>query len=162
MQRIVNIGEHIVSDNIEDSIITYALGSCVAVTIYCPHKKVLGMAHCALPSSLINAEQSRRLPGYYVDTALDLLVKAFVEDYKCRRSDLVVRLFGGSRAMYGEDIFNVGQRNLEAAISILRAYQINFDMKETGGCASRTVQMEVDTGKVKLITYPLSMSRMGG
>jgi len=47
---IVNISDMKFSNNPEDVIVTYSLGSCLGVTAYDPVVKVGGMIHCLLPS----------------------------------------------------------------------------------------------------------------
>lgn len=36
MIKVIGIGEYAVSNNEEDTIMTFALGSCAALVIYCP------------------------------------------------------------------------------------------------------------------------------
>ncbi|TVY01022.1 hypothetical protein [Paenibacillus cremeus] len=66
-KKVVGLGEIACSNNEEDTIITYALSSCVAVTAYCPINKVAGMIHIVLPKP--NSEKDERhRPGYYATT----------------------------------------------------------------------------------------------
>ena len=71
MLRIVGVGEILIDDDPKDTVMTFALGSCVALTIYAPSRKVLGMAHIALPDSSINPMKSLESPGYFADTGGD-------------------------------------------------------------------------------------------
>ena len=63
MDRIIGIGEYIISDDPEDSIKTFALASCVAVTFYNPFIHLAGMVHIALPTPM-DLEEAQRRPGY--------------------------------------------------------------------------------------------------
>ncbi|GEM_PF-1414398 len=55
--RTVGISEMIVSNDINDSIINYSLGSCLGVTIYDPVAKVGGMIHGMLALSKIDQKK---------------------------------------------------------------------------------------------------------
>ena len=61
----VGIGEWAVSNDVADTLKTYALGSCVAVMIYDSRLLIAGMIHIALPDSAVDAERARILPGYF-------------------------------------------------------------------------------------------------
>ncbi|MFZ5353161.1 MAG: chemotaxis protein CheD [Bacillota bacterium] len=156
MQRTVDVGGCIVSNDIRDSLITYALGSCVAITIYSRERKILGMAHAVLPTSIINPDHSIIMPGYYVDTAFEKLKSYFLNEIMYNKGSLSIKLFGGSKSVFGDDFFNVGNKNLEAIKSILEAHGLKYDSRDTGSCISRTVEMFVADGRVKLTEYPLS------
>jgi len=47
---VVGISDLKVSSNPADSMITYALGSCIAVAVYAPAAKVGGLLHYMLPT----------------------------------------------------------------------------------------------------------------
>jgi len=46
---VIGVGDCQVSRNPEDCLVTYALGSCIAVIIYDPIAHVAGMLHYLLP-----------------------------------------------------------------------------------------------------------------
>ena len=57
-----------------DSLITYALGSCVGICLYDPEKKIAGMAHIMLPLSkeaVQGVDNKRR----YADTGIMELIQ---------------------------------------------------------------------------------------
>ncbi len=64
MERIVGMGEYVVTDREEDVIRTFALASCVAVTVYSPRRKTAGMIHVVLPAPLSHTDERER-PGYF-------------------------------------------------------------------------------------------------
>ena len=51
---VVNIADMRISNNPEDVLVTYSLGSCVAIVLYDPYKKIGGMIHVMLPDSSID------------------------------------------------------------------------------------------------------------
>ena len=62
----VPIGDMIVSDNMDDVLVAYGLGSCVAVCLYDPVIKVGGMLHALLPSPP-NGDSQPKNPAKFVD-----------------------------------------------------------------------------------------------
>lgn len=155
MLHIVGIGEYLISKNSEDVLKTYALNSCVAITIYLPEAKILGMAHVVLPDSKINPKKSKLSPGYFADTAVAVLLDSLY-GFAGFRSDLfIIHLFGGVRGSWEKDYFNVGRRNLAAIHSILNHRQLPYDSTETGGNWGRTVAMDVATGTAIITKTPI-------
>ena len=57
---IVGIGEFAVTDQPGGSIVTHALGSCIAVCIWDPAARVAGLLHFLLADSKINPERARQ------------------------------------------------------------------------------------------------------
>ena len=153
MEFVIGIGEYAISDNEDDILKTFALGSCIAVTIYSPRKKVLGLVHIALPCSNINTKEKYSRPGHYADTAVPLLLDKFERQYKCNKGELVVNIFGGADSTQQNDVFKIGKRNVEAVKSILAKHCIVSKKEETGGKFSRNVEADVATGTVKLGTF---------
>lgn len=148
MQWIVGIGEYLISDNIEDSIKTYALSSCVAVTAYSPLRKVLGLVHIVLPYS--EAGLAIPQPGYYANTAIPLMIGKLCTDYGCSKEELLFCLYGGAESIKKNDFFNIGRRNINAVKAILTSYNVSFSDEEIGGKDSRTIEVDVATGNVKI------------
>lgn len=150
MLHILGVGDYHISGDRDDVLRTYALGSCVAVTFYCTKLKILGMAHIVLPDSKIDIEKSRLKPAYFADTALEILLDQFLISYGCKKENLRIELFGGATIGW-QDYFDIGQRNIEAIVAILEASGLKYIAVETGGCYSRTVEMDVATGRAKVV-----------
>ncbi|MFA9399395.1 MAG: chemotaxis protein CheD [Clostridiaceae bacterium] len=149
MIKVIGIGEYEVSHNEEDIIKTYALGSCVAVVIYSPMLKKLGMVHIALPDSRINKNENNTSKiGYFADTALPKLFNEICGGYSFNKKYYKVSLFGGALSRRKDDIFNVGLKNIVKIESILNENGIEFDSSNTGGYYSRTVEVDVRTGTI--------------
>lgn len=70
MKQIVGVADMIVSNNPEESVITYSLGSCIGLVIYDPTVKVGGILHYMLPESSIDADKARRKPYMFADTGI--------------------------------------------------------------------------------------------
>jgi chemotaxis protein CheD len=151
MQKIVGIGEMAISNNIEDTIKTFALASCVAVVAYSPVKKIGGMVHLALPKSPRGQEGVVKC-CYYVLTGMPYFIGKLCRNYGCVKEELIISLYGGADSVKNTDVFNIGRKNLEAVKNVLKEMNMKFDDRETGKKVSRTIELAIGTGKVN-ITY---------
>jgi len=67
---IVGISELKVSNNPDDVLVTFALGSCIAVAVYDPLVKVGGLLHYMLPDSTLDPQKAQNQPGMFADTGI--------------------------------------------------------------------------------------------
>src|SRR5947209_17980073 len=94
----VGIAECHVSRDADSSLLTHALGSCVAVAIHDPVAKVSGLLHLMLPESSIDPEKAREKPFMFADTGIPALFhRAYANGAEKKR--LTVRLIGGAQVM---------------------------------------------------------------
>ena len=145
----VGIGEFAVSNNSSDVIKTFALGSCVAVIAYDKICKVAGLLHVALPESKINLNKSKQLPGYFADTGLPILMTEMKKKGANLRK-IWIKLIGGANVIKGNFSFDIGKRNSLAIKKILWRYSLGIIKEEIGGKISRTVDIDVKTGRVSI------------
>ena len=148
-QLIVGVGEGGVSRDPDALIVTYALGSCVALMLHDPVVKVSGLVHYMLPESSMSREKSNGRPWMYADTGIASLLCAILEQGGDKRR-LVVFAAGGAQVMNDNNIFNIGKRNCLALRKTLWKFGLVTHAEETGGIEARTVRMEVGTGRVWL------------
>lgn len=156
MNHIIGIGEYRVSANREDCLKTYALASCVAVTLYSPLRKIAGMIHVALPDPF-DEEESRVRPGYYATSGVPLLFNVMCTEFGCQEGELLIHLYGGAGSIRKKDYFNIGRRNLEAVYKILSGRKLTVHHREVGGTISRTLEMDVATRRVKVFSGQLTI-----
>jgi len=149
MRHDIGIGYMKVSSTPGDEIKTYALGSCIAVVLYDKKLKIAGMIHIALPESAVNTVKAQTLPGYFVDTGLPLLLKDF-KKLGGDRKYTVIKIAGGSSIMDENKTFDIGRRNGIAVKRFLWKQGLGVIKEDIGGSISRTVSIDVDTGKVLL------------
>lgn len=154
MNQIVGIGEFKVSSNTEDILKTYALASCVAITLYSPLKKIAGMIHVALPYPLDEEENEAR-PGYYATSGVPILFNVMRSQFGCLEGELQIHLYGGAESIRKNDCFKIGQRNLEAVDKLFSNRKLTAHHSEVGGTISRTLEMDVATGSVKVFSQPI-------
>lgn len=157
MDIVVGIGEYAISNNGEDIIRTYALGSCIALTVYSPRKRVLGMVHIALPDSSINPEVGKEKPGHFADIAIPFLLNKISSEYGCEKDELIFNIYGGAKSMQPNDVFRIGKRNIDATVKFFISNNITFSNLEIGGFISRTIEADVISGSVKMSTYPMKI-----
>lgn len=151
---IIGIGEYHISSDSKESIKTYSLGSCVAMTMHCPKRKVSGMAHIALPFSMNDRDLKER-PAHFANSAIPLMLNKFCYNYGCSIKDLQIGIFGGALSLRENDVFKIGLRNVESIKNILASRSMPIYREDTGGHCSRTIEMDVSTGRVKIDTQPI-------
>ena len=149
MRHDIGIGHIKTSATPGDEIKTYALGSCVAVILYDKKTKIAGMIHIALPDSAVNTEKAQSLPGYFADTGLPLLLKEF-KKLGGERKTTIIKIAGCSNIMDENKTFDIGKRNAIAVKRFLWKQGLGVMKEDIGGNISRTVSIDIDTGKVIL------------
>jgi chemotaxis protein CheD len=149
MRLDVGIGEWKVSNQGEDVLKTYALGSCVAVCAYDESNRVAGLIHVALPEAKVNPQKAERLPGYFADTGLPMLLNEMLKK-GAQRKNIRVKLAGGSSIMDQNRNFDIGRRNTIAVKRYLWKNGLGVIKEDTGGNASRTVAFQVADGVITI------------
>lgn len=148
---IVGIGDIQVSKDPKSRLKTFALGSCIAITMYNKEKGTGGMVHIALSNSKVNIEKSRSKPGYFADTALPEMIKKLKKiDSEFDPSQYTTKLTGGASVLNDENFFNIGKNNIEAAKRLIRETGFSLTAADVGGTISRTVTLSMDTGTVEI------------
>lgn len=155
MEKIVGIGEYVISNNKEDIIKTFALASCVAVTAYSPVNETAGMIHIVLPCQTTTSFENYQQPYYYATLGVPLFINKMCLQYGCMKNDLIIELFGGAKSSNRNDIFNIGQRNIITVKKVLKDMNLNYIDTETGGTNSRTLELNVKTGKKQIFSQPM-------
>ena len=137
-----------------ERLITYALGSCLGITVYDPVAIVAGLLHVQLPTGTIDEEKMRLRPAMFVDSGVPLLFKACYR-LGARKERMIVKVAGGAHAgtTDAEDHFQIGKRNLVALRRLLWKNGVLIQAQETGGFGtSRTMLLDVASGNVTLRT----------
>lgn len=127
-------------------LITYGLGSCVAIVLYCGKARLGAMAHVMLPLAFNRDENEN--PGKYADTAISAMLKVFGER-SIQPEDLTAKMAGGAEMFPGSYkgiSRRIGPRNALAAIKTLNFYGIELAGQDTGGHMGRTVEFHTETG----------------
>lgn len=143
----VGIADCKISNDKTSWLVTHALGSCVAVAIFDPMAYVGGLLHIMLPESSLDRAKAAEQPYMFADTGIPALFHAaYAKGAEKKR--LIVRLVGGAQVMDSKGVFNIGKRNHLACRKILWAAGVMVHGEAVGGTASRTVRLEVATGRL--------------
>jgi chemotaxis protein CheD len=135
-----------------DRLVTRGLGSCLGITFYCPVKKTGAMVHPMLPDidkSKIKSNSSR-----FVNSAIVLALEE-LDKRGCPRASIEIKMFGGAHMfsfINADSALNVGQKNIEMAHAVLKDLNIKILAEEVGGTFGRTVELDMETGKVLVKT----------
>ncbi|MCX9154735.1 chemotaxis protein CheD [Niveibacterium sp. 24ML] len=135
------------------------LGSCVAITLWHPRRRVGGMCHFLLPSRIRpnGAERDSRYANEAVECFLHEL-----ERLNTPASEYQAKLFGGGsmfptlqRSGGGDDGLAVPERNILAAESLMRTHGFNVCARDLGGQGHRTIIFDIWSGDVWCRHRPL-------
>lgn len=152
--KVVGIADMKISAQAEDTLITYALGSCLGITIYDPVAKVGGLLHIMLPDSSINREKAAGNPYMFVDTGVPQLFKACYRA-GAQKERLVLKVAGGaalSKRSGEDDQFNIGKRNFLMLRKLLWKNNVLIKSQDVGADYSRTMSLEIASGDVLIKT----------
>lgn len=145
---IVGVGDMAVSAEPAETLVTYALGSCLGVAAWDRQARVGGLLHYMLPASSINPEKAGGNPAMFGDTGLPAFLEALFALGATRRH-LALRLAGGAE-INGPDSFEIGKRNLLLARRLLWKNALAPVAEAVGGRVGRTLRLDVGTGRVLL------------
>ncbi len=144
---VVGVGDCAWSADPEAVLVTYALGSCIGLTIHDPVAGVAGMLHFMLPESKIDKDKATARPYMFADTGIPLLFRKAYE-LGAVKNRLVVRAAGAAQVLDPAGFFNIGKRNYQAMRKILWQAGVMVQAESIGGSTSRTVRLEVSTGRM--------------
>ncbi len=143
---IIGIAEMAVSDNPEDVLVTYSLGSCLGVAIYDPVLKIGGMIHCMLPLSKVDQDKAAQRPAMFVDTGVPALLTDLFQ-LGMQRKQAIIKAAGAANVLDHKDLFRIGERNYTIFRKILWKNSMLIAAEDIGGSISRTIRLEIETGR---------------
>jgi chemotaxis protein CheD len=139
-----------VTDDPNGVLVTYALGSCMAVLVHDVVQRTAGMIHYMLPLSSITPEESQKLPAMFADTGIPRLFR-YMYSLGCNKSDLVVRLVGGASLCDSVGRLEIGKRNYAMARKLLLDSNVSVAAEAVGGAVSRTVRLFAGSGRATVL-----------
>jgi chemotaxis protein CheD len=146
---VVGVADMVTSNDSSAELVTYSLGSCLGVTVYDPVRKVGGLLHLMLPDSTIDSVKAQTAPYMFVDTGVPRLFQT-VYGLGGEKFRVVVRVAGGAQFLDQQRAFNIGERNIQAFSALLARNGHNVQGRDVGGVCSRTVRMDMSTGRVTI------------
>ncbi len=151
MKQIVGVADMKVSNKLDDSIVTYSLGSCIGLVIYDPVARVGGMLHYMLPESSIDNEKARARPYMFADSGIPRLFKA-AYNLGAVKQRLTIYVAGGAEILDQKGFFNIGKRNYMALKKMFFKNKVIIKKQDVGGNVNRTVRLEIQTGDIYVKT----------
>lgn len=148
----VGVGEHWFGGG--EVRLSTLLGSCVALCLWHPVRRVGGLAHIVLPGRS-RAAGSAVLPldPRYADEALELF-RSEAAALGTQLSDYHAKLFGGGDMLETTNrrvpIMDVGRRNIAAVESLMVVERVNVRSRHVGGQGHRKLVFDITTGDVWL------------
>jgi chemotaxis protein CheD len=146
-KTIVHVSDAKVSSDPTDVLITYSLGSCIAVCLYDPSSHTGGMLHYQLPDSKVDPERAKDRPFMFADSGMTLLIgKLASMGANTRR--MKVKIAGGAEMDTGPKGFDIGKRNHLAIRKIMWKNGMFIDAEDVGGNAPRNMYLNIGDGTV--------------
>jgi len=128
------------------AMLTTILGSCVAVTLYAPRRRLGMLGHIVLPQSHGDNEQH---PAKFADTAVPHML-ATLNNYGVTAGELIAKIAGGA-CMFGSNQFaRIGDNNVEAVTKALDAAGISISGRDVSGKSGRHLSFNLSTGEVSI------------
>lgn len=140
----VGLGEIKFSNDPNDVLVAYGLGSCVGISFHDPKTRTTGLLHAVLPEN--NGKDP--LSTKFVDSGIQALIDEFTKSGANHQS-ATVKMVGGAKMLVANGLtFNIGERNIKAAKETLQQIRVRISGEETGGNVGRTMRVYVDEGRV--------------
>lgn len=128
----------------EPYLVDTILGSCVAVCLFDSVKKTGGINHYMLPLWNGNGLASPK----YGNIAIEKLIEQLLS-YGSSINNIQAKIFGGGEVVETtNNMFRIGERNIETAEKILREKGIKIIGKSVGGNKGRKIRFNTHTGVV--------------
>ena len=128
---------------------TYALGSCIGLAVHDAHSGVGGLIHFMLPDSSIDSQKGKANPYMFADTGIPRLLEEVCVKGASKRH-LAAHAIGAAQILDPKNLFEIGKRNYQAMRRILWKAGVLLQAEEVGGAKSRTMRLEIGTGRVWL------------
>ena len=149
MNIIVNISDAQTSAKPDDTIVTYALGSCIGVALWDPVARVGGMLHFQLPTSTMDAQRAKDNPLMFADSGMDVLLDK-MQAMGAQKKRMKVKLAGAAEMLNDAKVFNIGRRNHAAIRKVLWQHGMFIDKEDIGGSTPRNLYLHVADGTVSV------------
>jgi chemotaxis protein CheD len=127
------------------------VGSCVAICIFDTVAKTAGMAHVMLPKNN-TTDLAPKPEGKFADVALETLLERLTAN-GAKIGRLKAKMAGGANVFRNENkqnIFNIGNRNIDAIRATLAEKKIPIVSEDVGSTNGRWVTFDVNSGEMTI------------
>ena len=142
---IVHVSDVKVSNDPSDVIVTYSLGSCIAVCLYDPAAHIGGMLHYQLPDSKIDTQRAKDKPLMFADTGMKILIDKLLS-LGASQKQMQIKIAGGATMDTVPKGFDIGKRNYLAIRKTLWKNGMFIDTEDVGGSSPRNMYMNIANG----------------
>ena len=146
----VNMSQLFVNSN-PDTVFDTFVGSCVAICLYDPRKKIGAMAHVMLPTCNTKQIQFQK-QGKYADTAIDCMLSR-MKSKGSKTDDIIAKLAGGAQMFAhesGTSFLDIGNKNILKIKELLEENKIKIKGTDLGGSRGRKIKFYLIDGKVSV------------
>lgn len=146
---VVQIADMQIAEN-DDILITYALGSCVGISIYDPILKIGALIHIMLPErkDIFKYDKTYK----FADVAIrETLLK--LRERGCVISRVECKIAGGANMFKSTNqsaINSIGQSNIASVRKNLNKYEIKILKEDVGEDYARTMSLDLINGEVTI------------
>lgn len=144
---VVQVSDARISTDPDSVLVTYSLGSCIAVSLYDPALNVGGMIHYQLPESAMDPRRAEVEPFLFCDTGMDTLL-ANLQRLGADKHRIIVKAAGGAAMKTGPQGFDIGKRNFLALRKVLWKYGLLLKGHDVGGDQPRNFYLYMSDGTV--------------
>ncbi|MFM2346602.1 MAG: hypothetical protein RL654_1355 [Pseudomonadota bacterium] len=122
------------------------LGSCVALAMWHPQRRIGAMCHYLLPCRQRGGGPPDARFG---DEAIGMLLQA-IERSGTRPADFQTHLYGGADTMPGREgpNFNIGERNIAIGCALIDRHGFDLQAVDVGDFVPRTVVLDLREGHI--------------
>lgn len=133
-----------------DTLVTYALGSCIGICLYDSVNHVAGLSHIMLPSSSLTVAGNNEMK--FADTAVPLLLKRMIQQ-GAKQVYIKAKIAGGAQMFIidkNSSVSNIGERNIVAVKAALQKLRISIIAEDTGKNYGRTLRFSAEDGIMRI------------
>ncbi|MDH5718515.1 MAG: chemotaxis protein CheD [Spirochaetia bacterium] len=154
-RKVINVAISDLRFSRKGELLKTTLGSCVSVVLYANPKKsdsmVCSMSHYLLPTpSHVNDKE--RLPFRFGDVIIEYQINKMLKS-GLKVEDLYAKLAGGATMFplkKKEQIYDIGNANVEIAKKILKTHRITITGENTGYTQGRSILFDPETKKLRV------------
>ena len=125
------------------------LGSCIALTVWHPQRRIGGLCHVMLPARL--GVRTKMLDARFADEAFAMMVQNIAAHHTVPE-EYHAKLFGGGNMFptvrTARGAHSVAKRNIQACFELAQCHGLDIRAKDVGGVGSRYLVFDLATGDV--------------
>ena len=137
-----------------DILVTYALGSCIGISIYDKIAKIACLGHIMLPGDDASSKTDDA-PMRFASTCIPMMIDEMLR-MGCNKPNMEARIAGGANLILFDkesSLNSIGFRNITAVRKYLLRSGIRIVGEDVGKDFARTMYVDPQNGEVRIKTY---------